>query len=399
MKIKMDKIELLTLLQKALPFVERKPTIPILSNFLLEATGDRLTVVGTDLDNSLTIAASAKAQTEGRCTVPARKLIDVLKNLKNCDASEVTITAEIPEKLTAGDDTATCYVQMQCGQLKVKMQGMKALNYPTLPTFPSVQSFTVPGDVLNGLIQRTTYAIAQQESRYTLNAALFIAKADCVSMVTTDGHRLANVKRFGTYGVNEFKTLIGSKALSLLKGLIDGGDVEITRDDVCIYFRSGNWTMSSRVVNGQFPNYEAVIPKHNEKEAVFVSAKLKEVVTRVAKFADERNHAVKFSLEPDKGLVISASSTELGEASERLAIAYSGEPVSIGFNAEFIVDILGTVGKTDSVAMKFRDAHSSALFVPVGAADFQSQNVLMPLRFREREHSGRDQGRGAASAA
>lgn len=381
MKFKMNKTDLLTLLQKALPFVKRKPTIPIIANFLLDATGDKLTVTGTDLDNSLRLAVSAKVMAEGRCTIPARKLIDILKTLKTAEAADVTVQAEIPEKPKTGrDDAATCYIHLQCGELKVKILGMKAVNYPTLPTFPAVTSFTVPGDVLNGLIERTTYAIAQQEYRYALIAALFIAKADCVSMVTTDGHRLANVKRFGTYGVNEeFRTLIGSKALALLKGLVDDVHVEITKNESTLFFRCGDWTMTSRIVTGQFPNYEDAIPKDCTKEVVFVSAKLKEVLSRVAMFADERSRAVKFNLEPDKGLTISASSTELGEASECIAVPYTGEAVSIGFNAEYISDILGTLNKHDQIAMKVKDGNSAAMFVPV-AGEFQSQNIVMPMR-------------------
>jgi DNA polymerase III subunit beta len=200
-------------------------------------------------------------------------------------------------------------------------------------------------------------------------------------MVTTDGHRLAHVVKSGTYDIKkEYRTLVGRKALGLLCDLVDGSVIEIAKDDTNIYFRSADWTVVSRIVTGQFPNYEAVMPKDNKNVAILVGSDLKATLGRVAQFADERSRAVKLSFDEKQGLTISASSTELGKASENVKSKYKGVPLSIGVNASYILDVLATVGKTDEVTIKIKDHQCAGMFVPVMPDSYQSHNVLMPIR-------------------
>lgn len=367
MKITINKAELLKELQNALPFVERKTTIPILSNFLLVANGDKLQITGTDLDNTITMSMSAAVKTEGTCTVAARKLTDCVKNLKTVDSDTVDIT------ILTGN-----WVVVKCGPLTVKLPTMKADNFPTMPKLPEAQ-FSVPGATLTGLIQRTSFAICTQESRYTLNGALLLVQPDRIHMVATDGHRCANVSHNGHYAItDEFRTLISREGIAKLAKLLGDDAVEISKNDTTLFFKSGNWYMSSRILSGTFPNYAAIMPKDNKGLITMAAKDLKASLTRIAQFSDERSRAVRFTL--NSGLVLSASNSETGEASEQVQDAsYSGEPLAIGLNADYVLEILGTMGKEDTIRFEFRDANSAVTFVP-GGEEYDAKNVVMPMR-------------------
>src|ERR1700755_2918543 len=331
MEISVSKFELLKELTATQGVVERKTTIPILSNFLFEAANDRLTITATDLDLSLRTSCAAKVKREGACTIPARKLYDYVKLLPD---------AEITIKLLENH-----WVSIRCGRSNTKMVGMAKSNFPSLPAFPTAGVVKIPAQVLRGLIARTGFAISNEESRYTLNGALMVLKPESITMVATDGHRLAHIERSGEKfeGVSgEMKTLIPKKAMDELKSLVDSTDVEtieFAKDEATLFFRIGSRLLTSRQLTGQFPNFEAVLPKDNSKIIALNADELNSAILRVAQFADERSRAVRLRLE--KGEVkISASSTEAGESEDSLEAMYNGEPLTIGFNAAYLVDFL-----------------------------------------------------------
>jgi len=215
MEITVSKFELLRELTATQGVVERKTTIPILSNYLFEAAGDRLSLTATDLDLSLRTSCSAKVKKEGSCTIPARKLHDYVKLLPDAD-----ITIKLLENH---------WVSIRCGRSNTKMVGMAKSNFPSLPAFPTAGTVTIPSQVLRGLIARTGFAISNEESRYTLNGALMLLKPESITMVATDGHRLAHCERAGEKfdGVSgEMKTLVPKKAMDELKSLLDSTDAE-----------------------------------------------------------------------------------------------------------------------------------------------------------------------------
>src|SRR5713226_207032 len=214
MEITVSKAELLRELTATQGVVERKTTIPILSNYLFEAGGDKLSLTATDLDLSLRTSCNAKVKKEGSCTIPARKLHDYVKLLPDSD-----ITIKLLENH---------WVSIRCGRSNTKMVGMAKSNFPSLPVFPTAGVVKIPGQVLRGLIARTGFAISSEESRYTLNGALMLLKPESITMVATDGHRLAHCERAGEKfeGVSgELKTLVPKKAMEELKSLLDS-DVE-----------------------------------------------------------------------------------------------------------------------------------------------------------------------------
>ena len=370
MEITVSKFELLRELTATQGVVERKTTIPILSNYLFEAANDRLSLTATDLDLSLRTSCSAKVKKEGSCTIPARKLHDYVKLLPDAD-----ITLKLLENH---------WVSIRCGRSNTKMVGMARSNFPTLPAFPAAGAVNIPAQVFRNMIAKTGFAIASEESRYTLNGALMMLKPESITMVATDGHRLAHIERGGEKfeGVSgEMKTLVPKKAMDELRSLLDSTDaesVEFAKDESTLYFRIGPRLLTSRQLTGQFPNYEAVLPKDNSKSVTVSVEDLSAAVSRVEQFADERSRAVRLRFE--KGEVkISASSTETGESEDSIEATYNGEPLTIGFNAKYLLDFLKAVGSGE-VKLELKDAQSAGQLRPAESEDYKYRYIVMPMR-------------------
>ncbi len=370
MEITISRVELLRELSATQGVVERKTTIPILSNYLFEAGGDRLSLTATDLDLSLRTSCTAKVKKEGSCTIPARKLHDYVKLLPDAD-----ITIKLLENH---------WVSIRCGRSNTKMVGMARSNFPSLPAFPTAGVVKIPAQVLRAMIARTGFAIANEESRYTLNGALMVLKPESITMVATDGHRLAHVERNGEKfeGVSgELKTLVPKKAMDELKSLVDSTDVEtieFAKDESTLFFRIGPRLLTSRQLTGQFPNFEAVLPKDNNRSVTLHGEDLAAAISRVAQFADERSRAVRLKLEKGE-LKLSASSTETGESEDTIETDYNGESLSIGFNAQYVTDFLKAAGAGD-VRLELKDAQSAGQLRPAEGEDYKYRYIVMPMR-------------------
>src|SRR5271154_6906652 len=370
MEITVSKVELLRELTATQGVVERKTTIPILSNYLFEAAGDKLSLTATDLDLSLRTSCVAKVKKEGACTIPARKLHDYLKLLPDAD---------IPIKLLENH-----WVSIRCGRSNTKMVGMAKSNFPSLPAFPTAGVVKIPAQVLRGLIARTGFAICNEESRYTLSGALMLLKPESITMGATDGHRLAHGERAGEKfdGVSgEMKTLVPEKAMDELKSLLDSTDadtVEFAKDESTLFFRVGPRLLTSRQLTGQFPNFEAVLPKDITKSIALHGEELGAAIARVAQFADERSRAVRLRLEKGE-LKISASSTETGESEDSIEVAYDGEAMAIGFNAQYLMDFIKATGSGD-VKLELKDAQSAGQLRPAEGEDYKYRYIVMPMR-------------------
>jgi len=370
MEITVSKFELLRELTATQGVVERKTTIPILSNYLLEAAGDKLSITATDLDLSLRTSCSAKIKKEGSCTIPARKLHDYVKLLPD---------AEITIKLLENH-----WVSIRCGRSNTKMVGMARSNFPSLPVFPTAGVVNIPAQVLRSMIAKTGFAIANEESRYTLNGALMVLKPESITMVATDGHRLAHIERPGEKfeGISgEMKTLIPKKAMDELKSLVDSTDVEtieFAKDESTLFFRIGPRLLTSRQLTGQFPNFEAVLPKDNNKHITLHGDELNAAIQRVSQFADERSRAVRLRLEKGE-LKLSASSTETGESEDSIETDYNGDGLTIGFNAIYLLDFLKAVGSGD-VRLELKDSQSAGQLRPGDGEDYKYRYIVMPMR-------------------
>ena len=369
-EITISKFELLRELTATQGVVERKTTIPILSNYLFEASADKLSLTATDLDLSLRTACNAKVKKEGSCTVPARKLYDYVKLLPDAD-----ITIKLLENH---------WVSIRCGRSNTKMVGMAKSNFPSLPVFPTAGVVKIPAQVLRAMIAKTGFAIANEESRYTLNGALMVLKPESITMVATDGHRLAHIERGGEKfeGISgEMKTLIPKKAMDELKSLVDSTDVEtieFAKDESTLFFRIGPRLLTSRQLTGQFPNFEAVLPKDNNKLVSLNADDLSAAIQRVAQFSDERSRAVRLRLEAGE-LKLSASSTETGESEDSVETPFQGDGLTIGFNAQYLLDFLKAVG-TGDVSLELKDSQSAGQLRPLGSEDYKYRYIVMPMR-------------------
>ena len=371
MEISVSKNDLLKELTATQGVVERKTTIPILSNFLFEASGDKLSITATDLDLSLRTSCPAKVKKEGSCTIPARKLYDYVKLLGDGDISIKLLENH--------------WVQIRSGRSNTKMVGMARANFPALPLFPAESALQLPAQVLRQLIGRTIFSISNEESRYTLNGALLVLKPESLTMVATDGHRLAHIEHGGTKlpVSGELKVLVPKKAMAELSTLLNSSDaqtVEFAKDESTLFFRIGGRLLTSRQLTGQFPNYEAVLPRENNKFVTIHCDELSAAIQRVAQFADERSNAIRMRVEKNE-LKISSSNTETGESEDSIETAYTGDPMMIGFNSQYLLEFLKVVGSGD-VRFEFKDAQTAGQLRPDEAADseYRYRYIVMPMR-------------------
>lgn len=360
-------------LQKELGFVqgvvEKKNTIPVLSNILIESIGENsIRIIGTDLDVTIRCDTEAEIVTPGSICVQARKLFEIARLLPD---------APVSFKREDND-----WVTVKCDRAKFKLVGVAKEAFPEVPTNKSAPT-KIEASILKTFIDRTIFAITQEESRYTLSGAKFILDKDGARMVTTDGHRLAYVERKQVTkngGKESIDTLIPRKTLAELTKLTTGyeGEISMGMDENHIYFEVGSRLLISRMLYGQFPNYEMVMPKNNDKSIEFDSSSLNLAIRRVALMSDERSHAIRFHIEPNQ-LVISSQNAEEGEANETIQADYAGEEADIGFNAQYLQEFLNVIGD-GKVAFEFRDGNSQAQLRPAEAGEYDYKYIVMPMR-------------------
>lgn len=360
-------------LQKELGYVqgvvEKKNTIPVLSNILIESVGDgTIRLTGTDLDVTIRCDMDAEdIKTPGSICVQARKLFEIARLLPD---------APVTFKKEAND-----WVTVTCDKSRFKMVGVSKEAFPEVPSFKSAPT-KISAGIIKAFIDRTIFAITQEESRYTLSGAKFMLDDKGARMVTTDGHRLAYVEKKGVSkdGSDAIDTLIPRKTLAELTKLTAGeeGEISLGMDGNHIFFEVGTRLLISRMLYGQFPNYEMVIPKNNDKEVQFDSSLLNQAIRRVALMADERSHAIRFHLGA-KELVISSQNAEEGEANETIQTDYAGEETDIGFNAQYLQDFLNVVGDS-AVKFEFKDGNSQAQLRPADGGDYDYKYIVMPMR-------------------
>lgn len=370
MEFSLQKAKLLKELDMVQGVVEKKTTIPILSNLLLEVSDSNLRVSATDMELGVRCGCPAKVKTEGSGTVPAKRLADIVRSLPE---------AEI--KLKALENH---WVQVTCERSSFKLTGMAKDNFPVLPTAPKPLAL-LPAGVLSTVIERTIFAISNEETRYTLNGALLLLKPQSVSMVATDGHRLAMIERqVEVPGLtNELRILIPKKAMGELRRMLsEGGEdtkAELSKDDSHLFFTVGDRLLISRMLTGNFPNYEAVLPKENNRVVELDKDVITSAIRRVALLADERSRAVRLQLDKDR-LEIFSSSGEYGEANEVLDAGYQGETLQIGFNYQYLLDFLNVAGNGGKVRLELKDEQSAGQLRPGDEGAYRYRYVVMPMR-------------------
>ncbi len=370
MEFTVKKSDLLKELSLTQGIVEKRTTIPILSNALLEAGGAKLQISATDLELGIHCASEAKVKTEGSVTVPAKRLLEIVRSLPD---------AEIKFKLLENH-----WVQINCERSSFKLVGLAKDNYPALPAVPKPLA-SIPGKALTVMIQRTIFSISNEESRYTLNGALLILKPESAAMVATDGHRLAMIESdVQIAGLkNELRLLLPKRAMGELERLLNEAEpdtaIQLSKDDNHLFFSIGERRLISRLLTGQFPNYEAVLPRENQLLIELEKSALTDAIRRVALLADDRSRAIRLQLDKDKMEILS-SSGDFGEAHDVLDVQYPGGALQIGFNYQYLLDFLGVAGDSGKVRVELKDEQSAAQFRPVEDGAWRYRYVVMPMR-------------------
>ena len=349
--------------------VEKKTTIPILSNVLVEADGSRIVLTATDLELGIRCTCPARVKKGGAGTVPARRLLDYVRLLPDGD-----VQVKIQENHWAN---------LVSGRSKTRIAGMSRESFPELPAMPAPLA-EIPLGLLASMIAKTVFAISSEESRFTLNGALLVLKKGGLVMVATDGHRLAMIESSAELpGVTgAYRALLPRKAMLELQKLAgeSGSDaiVRFAGDENHLFFKIGERLLLSRKLTGNFPDYERVLPKDQPLSVNLNREELKGAIERVAQFSDERSRAIRISAAPGE-LKVHSSVSETGESEESIPLEYDGAATEIGFNAEYILDFLRAVSD-DQVTFLFKDAHSAGELRPAGEKPDNYRYVIMPMR-------------------
>lgn len=374
--------------------VEKKSTIPVLSNILIESVGENtIRIVGTDLDVTIRCEANADIKQAGAMCIQARKLFDIVRLL---DDADVHFTKEENE-----------WVKLNCGKSNFKLAGVSRDQFPEVPNFKNAP-MKLSADIFNHFIQNTAFAITNEQSRFTLSGAKFMIENGSARMVTTDGHRLAFIEKklADEAAAESMDALIPKKALmELTKISRDAkGDVSFGEDANHIYFEVNGRLLITRKLSGTFPNYEMVIPKDNDKRATFDADEMKTAIRRVSLMADERTRSIRMTIRSNE-IEIGAQSSEEGEASEKVSADYNGDEVQVGFNSQYLQEFLNVVGSGESeandateketdgetvrvkesanrlrIAFEFKDGNAQTQLNIAGDKNYDYKYIVMPLR-------------------
>lgn len=374
MKVTIERNVLLKGLQRLQGVVDRRNTMPVLGHILMEAEGQSLTLFGTDLEIGIKTAYPAKVEQGGSATVLGRKVYEIMRELPE---SEIRLEREENDR-----------VSIEAGQSRFKILGLPVKDYPVKPPVAEEAALAIPRAVLMELIDRTLFAVGENDARYILNGLLLELKIaehhGRLRLVGTDGHRLAMGEReFNCPGKTaskpqEISAIVPKKAVLEIKKLLEEGeqDPEIAVSKNQILFRQGDCLLLSRLMEGTYPNYEQVIPKGNEKQMIAQRPLLEGALRRVSLLSREKTHAVQLEIQSAK-LSLSSQNPDMGEAREDLAVKFNGEPLSTGFNARYLLDILGVMGGEEA-QFEFKDPLSPCLVREPQDKDYLC--VVMPMR-------------------
>lgn len=372
MKIVVDQNTLAEKISAISPVVPTKTSLPILSAFLLEAGDGKVSFTANDLDVSLTTTMECQLEGEGELAVPGKKFFEIVRSLPE---DNVEIEAE-------GER-----IHIKCRRSKFKILGKKASEFPKLPEQKPLASFTIAPSVLDDMVSKTIYAVSNDLTRPALCGVLWEMKGGTFVMVATDGHRLSKVeyagKLEGDVSEGEREFIVSPKALNILRSLLGGKEtVRVTLAENHITFDLDDSMIYSRLLEGPFPDYTQVIPTQNEKELVVSREDLMQACKRVSILSSVITHQVKLSIKSDV-LTLSVSTPDLGEASEELSCTFNSDPMDVGYNARYLLDMLKAMD-TEDVSFLLDRNDNAGMLLPVGEeGELRYQCLLMPLRLSD----------------
>lgn len=362
MKFRISKEVFLEGLQKVQHVVSSRTTLPILSNVLIVAKEGRLQFTTTDLDVGITGSVEAQIEKEGATTLPAKRLVSIVKELP---ASEVEVSVDSKN-----------HASIRCGPSFFKIIGLGEDEFPPLPDFAGAKEFRIPQVVMRDGLKKTSYAISTDETRYVLNGIYASFREGKMTLVATDGRRLAMVDADLEFPAShETDVIIPSKAVQELQRLLgDTGDVILKLNDSQVSFIVGDSLLCSKLIEGNYPNYRQVIPGDSNERVVIVREALLETVRRVSLLSSDKSNSVKLVFSENR-IEISANSPDVGEAQEIMDVIYQGPPMQIAFNPEFLQAPLRNLD-TNDVYLDLIDEMSPGVLRIEGTFLY----VLMPMR-------------------
>ena len=363
MEVVLDRDAFLRGLQMVQNIVEPRQTLPILANVLIETEGETVRLTATDLEVGARVSVPARVTGKGAITVSARKLAEIVK--------------ELPAAAVSLKVTENAGVAIRCGGASYKLVGMTPDDFPPVVPASPAHWLKLEAKTLREMLVQTSFAVSHDETRYALNGVLFSLSGKEARLVATDGHRLAmSIRTLGEMG-GSVTGIVPRKAITEIARVLGAGeDVQIAITENQFVLQMPNFVMTARLIEGQFPNYEAVIPKSHPGRLTISRGALTSALRRVAVMAEERNKPVKFMLAP-ASLKLSASSPDLGEAEETIDVDYSGNEVTIGFNSRYILDAMAPVEK-DQIVLEFKDGLSPGVIRSVEDEGYCC--VIMPMR-------------------
>ena len=377
MELTVAKTDLQKELQLCQGVVEKRSTIPILSNVLLKAADGRLQIAATDLDVTILSSCAARVTTPGGVTIEAKRLFDIVRSLPDDD-----VHMNLQENNS---------VLVESGTAKFRLLGLPAEDYPTLPTVDVKESYTIPLDELKTMVAKVKFAITHEETRFQLNGALLKVQPSKLEMVATDGHRMALINFPQGSGGNgsakkatDLTILVPRKALEeilRLESSDEEGNVRFGVSENHLFFEAGDRKLLARMIDVNFPNYMEVIARDNDRRVMVDRERLLSTIRRISLVANERTRAVRFDFAPGK-LTVSSTNPELGDARETVPIDYAGNPFFVGLNAAYVTDFLSAVD-TQQVSLDLKDENSQCIGRPATTAEDLSYDylyVVMPMR-------------------
>lgn len=365
MQFSCQKTDLLFGVQLVANAVSSRNTLPILSNILFDCETGNLHLTGTDLEVSIKCSIPAEIKSEGSLTIPAKRLLDIVR--------------ELPEKEVDISSTEKHIVTLRCGKSIFKLNGLPKDEFPILPAVKSEKGFNVPQSMLQDMIRKTIFAVSLDETRYVLNGILLSVEQSTLRMVSTDGHRLALIEKKLEKSSNQtISQIVPAKALHELNKILTAeGEINLQFIDNQIVFSNSKVVLISRLIDGHFPNYEQVIPKSQDKKALCNSALLTAATRRVALMASDKSNSVKYVFSKNN-LLITANTPEVGEAQEELEVGYSDESITVAYNAKYVLDVLKNIG-SDDCSVELSTNLNPGVFKPADHVE-NYLCVIMPMR-------------------
>ncbi len=365
MNFKIEKNNFIKTLQKVQGIVEKKNTMPVLANVLIEAKDNSINILATDLEIFIKDSVEAEVTEEGTVTVNAKKLYEIVKELPE---KEIDIKLGAGEKLT-----------IKSGKSRFNILGLPAKEFPSFPEIEEDKLKKVDSEVLGKMIEKTSFAVSTDETRYNINGFYIEKDKDVIRMVTTDGHRLAVIEsKTADVPAGDRGVILPRKGVSEIKKLLDEkeGDFLLAITEKSATAKNGNTVINIRLIDGEFPDYKQVVPKDNDKRIKTNKEDFLSALKRVSLLSSDRIKGVKFLIKEGRAY-FSSSSPDIGDADEDIAVEYNGEEIEVAFNAKYFIDALEATDGTE-VTLLLKDSLSPGILEPTENKDYKY--IIMPMR-------------------